>query len=76
MGQQVKLAPVLTTHYQRTRPVSGSPTATKARHRVAFATASQWVDQFAAAHATGKLQAELTRLDHYPLLVIDEAQWT
>jgi hypothetical protein len=48
----------------------------QARHRVAFATASQWVDQLAAAHATGKLQAELARLGRYPLLVIVEVQWT
>jgi DNA replication protein DnaC len=47
--------------------------ACQAGHRVQFATASQWVDRLAAAHAAGKLQAELTRLARYPLLVIDEA---
>ena len=41
-------------------------------HRVQFATASQWTGRLAAAHAAGKLQAELTRLARYPLLVIDE----
>jgi DNA replication protein DnaC len=46
--------------------------ACQAGHRVAFATASQWVDRLAAAHAAGKLQAELVRLARYPLLVIDE----
>jgi DNA replication protein DnaC len=46
--------------------------ACQAGHRVAFATASQWVDRLAAAHASGKLQAELARLARYPLLVIDE----
>ena len=30
--------------------------ACQAGHRVAFATASQWVDRLAAAHAAGKLQ--------------------
>jgi DNA replication protein DnaC len=45
--------------------------ACQAGHRVQFATASQWVDRLAAAHAAGKLQAELTRLARYPLLVID-----
>src|ERR1700749_475 len=46
--------------------------ACQAGHRVLFATASQWVDRLAAAHAAGKLQAELARLARYPLLVIDE----
>jgi DNA replication protein DnaC len=46
--------------------------ACQAGHRVAFATASQWVDRLAGAHAAGRLQAELTRLARYPLLVIDE----
>jgi DNA replication protein DnaC len=46
--------------------------ACQAGHRVQFATASQWVDRLAAAHATGRLQAELARLARYPLLVIDE----
>jgi len=45
--------------------------ACQAGHRVLFATASQWVDRLAAAHAAGKLQAELIRLARYPLLVID-----
>jgi DNA replication protein DnaC len=46
--------------------------ACQAGHRVAFATAAQWVDRLAAAHHTGKLQAELIRLGRYPLLVVDE----
>jgi DNA replication protein DnaC len=46
--------------------------ACQAGHRVLFATASQWTGRLATAHATGKLQAELTRLARYPLLVIDE----
>jgi len=41
-------------------------------HRVLFATAAQWVDRLAAAHATGDLHDELTRLGRYPLIVIDE----
>jgi DNA replication protein DnaC len=45
--------------------------ACQAGHRVPFATASQWTGRLAAAHAAGKLQAELTRLARYPLLVID-----
>jgi DNA replication protein DnaC len=45
--------------------------ACQAGHRVQFATASQWVDRLAAAHAAGTLQAELVRLARYPLLVID-----
>jgi DNA replication protein DnaC len=46
--------------------------ACQAGHRVLFATASDWVASLAAAHHTGRLQAELVRLGRYPLLVIDE----
>jgi DNA replication protein DnaC len=46
--------------------------ACQAGHRVAFATAAQWVDRLAAAHHAGKLQAELIRLGRYPLIVVDE----
>jgi DNA replication protein DnaC len=46
--------------------------ACQAGHRVLFATASQWVDRLAAAHHTGRLQHELTRLGRYPLIVVDE----
>jgi len=43
--------------------------ACQAGHRVAFATAAQWVARLADAHHAGWLQNELGR---YPLLVIDE----
>lgn len=46
--------------------------ACQAGHRVAFATAAQWVDRLGDAHRQGGLQAELTRLGRIPLLVIDE----
>src|ERR1700742_3939551 len=46
--------------------------ACQAGHRVAFATAAQWVARLADAHQAGHLQAELVRLGRYPLLVIDE----
>jgi len=46
--------------------------ACQAGHRVAFATAADWVSALAQAHHAGRLQAELTRLGRYPLLVIDE----
>ena len=46
--------------------------ACQAGHRVAFATAAEWVDRLAAAHHTGRLQTELIRLGRYPLLVVDE----
>jgi DNA replication protein DnaC len=46
--------------------------ACQAGHRVLFATAAQWVNLLADAHTAGRLQAELTRLGRYPLLVIDE----
>jgi DNA replication protein DnaC len=46
--------------------------ACQAGHRVLFATAAQWVARLADAHAAGRLQAELTRLGRYPLIVVDE----
>src|SRR6267378_112928 len=46
--------------------------ACQAGHRVLFATASQWVDRLAAAHAAGRLHDELRRLGRYPLIVVDE----
>jgi DNA replication protein DnaC len=46
--------------------------ACQAGHRVAFATAADWVARLADAHHGGQLQAELVRLGRYPLLVIDE----
>jgi len=46
--------------------------ACQAGHRVLFATAADWVALLADAHHAGRLQAELTRLGRYPLLVIDE----
>jgi DNA replication protein DnaC len=46
--------------------------ACQAGHWVLFATAAQWVARLADAHAAGRLQAELTRLGRYPLLVVDE----
>jgi DNA replication protein DnaC len=45
--------------------------ACQAGHRVAFATAAGWVARLADAHHAGKLQAELTRLSRYPVLVVD-----
>jgi DNA replication protein DnaC len=46
--------------------------ACQAGHRVAFATAAEWVARLADAHQAGKLQPELARLSRYPVLVIDE----
>jgi DNA replication protein DnaC len=46
--------------------------ACQAGHRVAFATAAQWVARLADAHNASRLQSELIRLGRYPLLVIDE----
>ena len=46
--------------------------ACQAGHRVLFATAAEWVARLADAHHAGRLQAELTRLGRFPLLVIDE----
>src|SRR5579871_5942172 len=46
--------------------------ACQAGHRVAFATAAEWVSRLGEAHQQGRLHAELTRLGRVPLLVIDE----
>jgi transposase len=46
--------------------------ACQAGHRVAFATAADWVARLADAHHAGHLQDELTRLGRYPLIVVDE----
>ncbi len=46
--------------------------ACQAGHRVAFATASEWVARLADTHTQGHLQQELTRLGRVPLLIIDE----
>jgi DNA replication protein DnaC len=46
--------------------------ACQAGHRVAFATAAEWVSRLAQAHAHGRLQDELTRLGRIPLLIVDE----
>ena len=43
-----------------------------AGHRVAFATAAEWVARLGAAHDAGRLHEELRRLGRIPLLVIDE----
>ena len=46
--------------------------ACEAGHRVAFATAAEWVARLGDAHAQARLQSELTRPGRVPLLVIDE----
>jgi DNA replication protein DnaC len=46
--------------------------ACQAGHRVAFATAAEWVARLGDAHTQGRLHDELRRLRRIPLLVIDE----
>jgi DNA replication protein DnaC len=46
--------------------------ACQAGHRVAFATAADWVARLAAAHTAGRLPDEITKLGRIPLLIIDE----
>lgn len=46
--------------------------ACQAGHRVAFATAAQWVARLAEAHHAGRLQNELVKLGRIPLLIVDE----
>ncbi len=46
--------------------------AARRGHRVAFATAHQWVNRLGAAKRAGRLDEELERLGRVPLLVVDE----
>ncbi len=46
--------------------------ACQAGHRVAFATAQQWVTRLEAAQDRNTLDDELRRLERYGLLVVDE----
>lgn len=46
--------------------------ACQAGHRVAFATAQQWVDRLEAAQQRNALDEELRRLERYGLLIVDE----
>ena len=46
--------------------------AARRGHRVAFATAHEWVLRLSEAKRAGKLEPELERLGRIPLLVIDE----
>jgi DNA replication protein DnaC len=46
--------------------------ACQAGHRVAFATAQQWVDRLEAAQHRNALDDELRRLERYHLLIVDE----
>jgi DNA replication protein DnaC len=41
-------------------------------HRVAFATAHEWVNRLSAAQRAGRLDDELERLGRLPLLIVDE----
>ena len=41
-------------------------------HRVAFATAIDWVTRLKTAHTLGKLNSELGRLRRYGLIIVDE----
>ena len=46
--------------------------AARRGHRVAFATAHEWVSRLAAANRAGRLDHELDRLRRIPLVIIDE----
>jgi DNA replication protein DnaC len=46
--------------------------AARRGHRVAFATAHQWVNRLGAAKRAGRLDDELERLSRFPLLIVDE----
>jgi DNA replication protein DnaC len=46
--------------------------AARRGHRVAFATAHQWVNRLGAAKRAGRLDDELERLGRIPLLIVDE----
>ena len=46
--------------------------AARRGHRVAFASAQQWVAKLAAAKRQGRLDEELERIGRLPLIVVDE----
>jgi DNA replication protein DnaC len=46
--------------------------AARRGHRVAFASAQDWVGRLAAAKRNGKLEEELERLRRVPLVIVDE----
>ena len=46
--------------------------AARRGHRVAFASAHDWVGRLATAKRTGKLEEELERLRRIPLVIVDE----
>ena len=46
--------------------------AARTRHRVLFATATDWVTHLTEAHHAGRLPNELTRLRRYGLIIVDE----
>lgn len=46
--------------------------AARRGHRVAFATAAEWVSRLSLARQLGRLEAELEKLRRIPLLVVDE----
>jgi DNA replication protein DnaC len=46
--------------------------AARRGHRVAFATAHEWVGRLANAKRAGRLDAELERLGRIPLVIVDE----
>jgi DNA replication protein DnaC len=46
--------------------------AARRGHRVAFASAQDWVGRLAAAKRAGKLEDELERLRRVPLVIVDE----
>jgi DNA replication protein DnaC len=46
--------------------------AARRGHRVAFASAQDWVGRLAAAKRTGRLEDELERLRRTPLVIVDE----
>ena len=46
--------------------------AARRGHRVAFASAQEWVGRLAGARKAGTLEAELDRLRRIPLIIVDE----
>ncbi|MFD9226122.1 ATP-binding protein, partial [Streptomyces sp. NPDC060064] len=70
---QIANEPAITPGTGKTHLATGlGIRACQAGHRVAFATAAQWVTRLAEAHAAGRLSDELTRLGRIPLIVVDE----
>ena len=73
LGQSPQRGAARPTRHRQTHIAIGlAIKAAQAGHRIAFATAVDWVARLKAAHNAGRLPAELAKLRRIGLLVVDE----